>query len=182
METLMIIYMIVSIIFAVCALTYVTVDIIIEIIRKRASKNNDNKKEEKKEEPPIPTPVIVQNIDTQPEPEPVVEIVEQITSEEADKMMTNSMAIKKANFESGEGHGKQGIINIGLIGEHFAPYSVVTLDALKEKKLVARKICRLRVLAHGILDKPLTIKAEEYSVQAMKMIELTGGTVIVLKD
>ena len=41
---------------------------------------------------------------------------------------------------------------------------------------------RVKILADGILNKPLTIKAESYSVQAIKMIELTGGTVIILID
>jgi ribosomal protein L18E len=40
----------------------------------------------------------------------------------------------------------------------------------------------MKVLADGILNKPLTIKSESYSIQAIKMIELTGGTVIILRD
>ena len=50
------------------------------------------------------------------------------------------------------------------------------------KGLLTKKTGRIKVLAGGMLHKPLTIKAENYSVQAIKMIELTGGTVIILKD
>jgi ribosomal protein L15 len=53
------------------------------------------------------------------------------------------------------------------------------LDELKAKKLVPAKTRRLKILAHGILSKPLTVKANSYSVQAIKMIELTGGTVVI---
>jgi ribosomal protein L18E len=45
-----------------------------------------------------------------------------------------------------------------------------------------KKVKRIKILADGVLTKPLTIKAENYSVQAIKMIELTGGTVIILID
>jgi ribosomal protein L15 len=45
-----------------------------------------------------------------------------------------------------------------------------------------KKVGRMKVLADGELNKPLIVKAEDYSVQAIKMIELTGGTVIILKD
>ncbi len=174
MNPLIIIYMIVSIIFALFALSYVVVDIIIEVINK-------NREEEETTETPEPVVEKIEEV-PEPEPEPEPEIVEHITPEEADEMMTNSMAIKKALYESGAGHGKQGIINIGVIDENFEAGDVVTLAVLKEKKLVPKNVGRLKILAHGMLNKPLTIKSESYSVQTMKMVELTGGTVIILKD
>lgn len=171
MEALVTIYMIVSIIFSLSALTYVVVDVVVEVVSNLG-------REKVPEEPPAP--IIIEKIVEVPPPEP--EIVEHITPEEADEMMSNSMAIKKANYESPAGHGKQGIINIGLIDEHFEAGEVVTLAVLKEKGLIAKNVGRMKVLAHGSLNKPLIIKSEDYSVQAMKMIELTGGTVIILRD
>ena len=171
METLITIYMIVSIIFALSALTYVVVDVVLEVLQKLLDR-------EPKEEPVIVQQVII----PEPEPEPEPEIVEQITPEEADDLMTNGEAYKKANYESPAGHGKQGIINIGWIDQNFEAGDVVTMAALKEKKLIPKNVGRIKVLAHGVLSKPLTVKAEDYSVQAMKMIELTGGTVIILRD
>ena len=121
-----------------------------------------------------------------PEPEPVVEaepeIVECIDAEAADAMLSDKAAMLKANYEKGAGHGKQGIINIGVIDANFDADDVVTLAVLKQKGLVPKSMGRVKILADGILNKPLTIKAESYSVQAIKMIELTGGTVIILKD
>ena len=59
---------------------------------------------------------------------------------------------------------------------------MITLAVLKEKGLVSKKVGKMKVLADGILNKPLTVKSESYSIQAIKMIELTGGKVIILKD
>ena len=53
---------------------------------------------------------------------------------------------------------------------------------LKEKGLVTKKIGRLKVLADGELEKPLTIKAESFSGQAIQKIRLADGTVIILRD
>ena len=58
----------------------------------------------------------------------------------------------------------------------------MTLAVLKQKGLINKKAGRMKVLADGELTKPLAVKSESYSVQAIKMIELTGGTVIILKD
>ena len=97
-------------------------------------------------------------------------------------MLTDKEAMKATRFESPAGHGKEGIINIGDIDKAFEADEIITLARLKEKGMVSKKIGRLKVLADGILTKPLTIKSESYSVKAIKMIELTGGTVIILKD
>ena len=110
------------------------------------------------------------------------EIVEHIDAVEADAMISDSLAMKTANYEHGAGHGKQGIINIGVLNECFEAGDVITLAILKEKGYVSKSVGRLKVLADGVLEKPLTIKSESYSIQAIKMIELTGGTVIILRD
>ena len=90
--------------------------------------------------------------------------------------------MKTVIYEGGAGRGNQGIINIGIIDENFEADSIVTLDILKQKGLIQSGVGRLKILAGGTLNKPLTIKAESYSVQTIKMVELTGGTVVILKD
>ena len=79
------------------------------------------------------------------------------------------------------GTGKLGVINIGVISPAYEAGDVVTLASLQEKGLVDANIGRLKILASGTLDKPLTFKAEAYSFQAIKMITLTGGHAIHLK-
>jgi large subunit ribosomal protein L15 len=110
------------------------------------------------------------------------EIVGHIDAEEADTMISDDLAMQHTRHEEGAGQGKQDIINIGVIDRHFEAGETVTLQALKDKGLMPKKVGRMKVLADGELNKPLIVKAEDYSVQAIKMIELTGGTVIILKD
>ena len=171
MNIFIIIFMVIASIFAIGNLGYVTVDIVLEI------RNKDKPEEEKKEEPVVVAAPIV---DAAPEVMP--EFVEHIDAEEADAMISDSLAMKTANYESGAGHGQQGIINIGVLDDNFNAHDVITLAVLKEKGLISSKVGRMKVLADGMLNKPLTIKSESYSIQAIKMIELTGGTVIILKD
>lgn len=171
MNIFIIIFMVIASIFAIGTLGYVTVDIVLEI------RNKDKPEEEKKEEPVVVAAPIV---DAAPEVMP--EFVEHIDAEEADAMISDSLAMKTANYESGAGHGQQGIINIGVLDANFNANDVITLAVLKEKGLMSKKVGRMKVLADGMLNKPLIIKSESYSIQAIKMIELTGGTAIILKD
>lgn len=172
MNIFVIIFMIVATVFAIATLGYVAVDVVLEI------RNKEEPKEEKKEEPVVVAAPVVEEAP----PEVMPEIVEHIDAEEADAMISDSLAMKTANYESGAGHGQQGIINIGVLDENFNANDVITLAVLKEKGLMSEKVGRMKVLADGMLNKPLTIKSESYSIQAIKMIELTGGTVIILKD
>ena len=55
----------------------------------------------------------------------------------------------------------------------------MTLDAIKERvSRFNRKATYIKVLARGSLDKRLIVEADDFSVQAAKMILLTGGEVI----
>ena len=177
MTAVIIIFMVLATLIALSSIGYVTADVIIE------------KREQKKREEELPPPLVVvapieedeEEEEAEEEIELMPEFVEHIEAEEADSMISDSLAMKHAKYEQGAGHGLQGIINIGVIDQSFDANDVVTLEALKKKGLAPASVCRLKVLAGGALNKPLTIKAEHYSVQAIKMIELTGGTVIILK-
>ena len=74
----------------------------------------------------------------------------------------------------------KGEINIDTLSENFKARDVVTLEVLKEKKLVPQKVEFIKILARGVLDKPLTIVADDFSLNAVKMIMLTGGTVRIV--
>jgi len=176
LNIVIIIFLIVATVFALATLTYVVVDVILEKLRED--------KEEKAVPVVVPVPVVLPDPEPEPEPEPVImhEIVEHIDAEEADEMLSDELAMQEARYESGAGKGKEGIINIGAIDKAFEANAVITLAALKEKGMIPKKVHRMKVLADGILNKPFTVKSESYSVQAIKMIELTGGKVIILKD
>ena len=173
MSVFVIIFMIVATVFAIATLAYVVVDIILEL-RKKEEPQEVLIKEE-------PTVVVAPVVIEAPE-EVMPEIVEHIDAEEADEMISDSLAMKTVLYESPAGQGYQGIVNIGALDQAFEAHDVITLEVLKEKGLITKKAGRMKILADGILNKPLTIKSESYSIQAIKMIELTGGTVIILKD
>ena len=81
-----------------------------------------------------------------------------------------------AGKEGGRG-GARGHINIDTLAAHFEPYAHVTLDAMKAKKLVPARVARVKVLARGVLEKPLFVEAQDFSLDAVKMILLVGGRV-----
>lgn len=126
---------------------------------------------------PIPEPV------SEPEPEEIPEVVESVTVEEANELMTDEDALKheETDFNDTEVYTgrKKAEINIDTISRSFEAGDTVTLNSLKEKGLVPKQAGCVKVLARGTLDKPLTVIAQSYSVAAVKMIVLTGGTAIV---
>ena len=174
MSIAIVIFIIIAVSFALASLAFVAVDIVIEQLRR---KEIELEVRENVIVEPAPAPVVIAV-----QPEAMPDIVDQIKADEADALISDSLAMKQANYESGAGHGKQGIINIGLLSDKFSENDVITLGVLKTKGLVPKNVGRMKILADGVLSKPLTIKAESYSIQAIKMIELTGGTVIILKD
>ena len=52
------------------------------------------------------------------------------------------------------------------------------INLLKEKTLIPYDTGYLKVLARGVIDKPLTVYADDFSLQAVKMIALTGGEAV----
>ncbi len=110
-----------------------------------------------------------------------IEILEEVSAEVVDDLMSDKVAehFLEISVEEG-GTGKMGIINVGQISENYQPEDHVNLADLQDKGLVDDNIGRLKVLAAGKLDKPLYIKADAFSVQAIKMITLTGGHAIKL--
>ena len=75
---------------------------------------------------------------------------------------------------------KKAIINLDVISRSFEANDVVTVNTLKEKHLIAKNVYFVKVLARGVIDKPLVIKAQDFSIDAAKMIQLTGGKVVML--
>ncbi len=111
-----------------------------------------------------------------------IHIVSEVSVEDVDKMMSDYTAehILEESDKAG-GLGKLGIINVGALHNEFEDGDTVNLEVLKEKDMIADSIGRLKVLASGSLDKALTVEADAFSVQAIKMITLTGGHAVKLR-
>ena len=73
-------------------------------------------------------------------------------------------------------------INLDTICENFEDGDTVTLAALKSKNLISKKADRMKVLARGTMTKKLTVVADKFSIQAIKMIGLAGGLAQKYKD
>lgn len=166
-------YITLSVIFSFGAIVFTLVDIIWEH-KRRTTPPSPPPAQEEQEAPPVTAAAPV--VETMPP------VVEQIDAIMADSMISNTLAMQSAHYEHGAGHGYEAIINIGQIDRAFSAHATITLAALKEKGLLPRRAHRVKILADGLLTKPFTVKAEAFSVQAVKMVELTGGTVIVLQD
>ncbi len=76
------------------------------------------------------------------------------------------------------GKKERDIVNISVISDNFNDGEIVNLDTLEEKNLLNKKANHFKVLAGGTLNKALTVEANEFSIEAVKMILLTGGKAI----
>lgn len=70
-------------------------------------------------------------------------------------------------------------IALDTLCNYFTGSDCITLELLKEKKLI-KNANSIRILARGTLDKPLTIYADSFEEDAVKMIYLTNGTAVKL--
>jgi large subunit ribosomal protein L15 len=71
------------------------------------------------------------------------------------------------------------IVNLAAF-ESFDKDAVVTPEELRNRGLIRHK-GKVKVLAEGELDKPLTVKAHAFSASAQAKIEAAGGTVEIIE-
>ena len=111
--------------------------------------------------------------------------VESVTVDEVDDLMTDDDALAAVivvENDAEESTGPKEIINISDINDNFSDGETVNIDTLKEKNMIPENTERLKVLASGSLNKhDLRVEANSFSVQAIKMIQLMGGTVVKKK-
>ena len=106
-------------------------------------------------------------------------LVTSVNVEEADKLMSDEDAevMIEEDKSSKKHEGKKAIINIDELEANFSDGDKITLEVLQEKKLIAKDVGRVKLLARGQLDKKLDVHLQDYSLQAVKMILLIGGKV-----
>ena len=69
-------------------------------------------------------------------------------------------------------------INLDVIADKFRDGELVTIDALKKKRLISKKANYVKILARGTLSKPLIIEANDFSHAAEEMLSAIGGEAI----
>ncbi len=118
-----------------------------------------------------------------PPAEVMPEVVEAVTVEEADELISDEDALhcEETELEDTEVYRgrKKAEINMDVISRYFAAGETVTLNSLKQKGLLPRSVGHVKILARGRLDKPLIVIAQGFSASAVKMIVLTGGKAIL---
>lgn len=115
--------------------------------------------------------------------EPVVEEPEEpavvITAEEARATMSDEEALALIEVRSKKPvDGPMCTVNVGILSSTFEKGEEVTLYALQAKGLIPRKQNGYIVLAEGSINKPLTIIANDFSADAVKMIVAAGGKAV----
>ena len=147
------------------------------------------------EEPVVeePTPVVAEEPAVE-EVAPVVEapvvneehIVEEpvfVDAIHADELISDTEAEECVTVieSNNKPQGKMVTVNLDVICENFENGDEVNIATLKAKKLISASAGRVKILARGVMTKQLTVTADKYSIQAVKMIILAGGKANMLE-
>lgn len=103
--------------------------------------------------------------------------IKQVSVQEADAMISDEIASTMIEGRTGGAVGKKAIVNVDALSQNFNDGDTVTIECLKEKKLVPSSTKQVKLLARGILDKKLHVELQDYSIEAVKMVIALGGTV-----
>ncbi len=68
------------------------------------------------------------------------------------------------------------ILNLDTISESFGAGETVNINDFKKKGIIPKDAKYVKILARGVIDKPIHILANSFSLSAVKMIALTGGS------
>ena len=88
--------------------------------------------------------------------------------------------LPKRGFNNARFTVRYATINLSDINNYFKDGDTVTLELLKEKKIIKKELNGLKVLGNGTLDKKVTIKANRFSSGAITKVENAGGIVEVI--
>ncbi len=112
---------------------------------------------------------------------PDVEVALSVDRDHADSLITDSLAkdlVRKDDVRIYTEGNKKRIINVDTLSENFLSGECVDVNRLKEMSLVPYDTAYIKVLARGMIDKPLKVYANDFSLSAVKMIALTGGEAV----
>ena len=107
-----------------------------------------------------------------------------VDSAYADNLISNSLAKSLISDFYGEiitSGKKKYSVSTSVLSEHFDNNSVVDINAMKRRGVIPKDAKYVKITADGVIDKPLTVIADSFSLSAVKMIALTGGEVRKVK-
>ena len=109
--------------------------------------------------------------------EGTIRIVESVSATEVNDLISTEIAAAAITESDTHATGKKGIVNVDTLSRQYNAGDTVTVESLHEKKLIAPGVKQVKLLARGVLDKKLHVELQDYSIEAVKMILATGGTV-----
>jgi large subunit ribosomal protein L15 len=89
--------------------------------------------------------------------------------------------IPKRGFNNFHFRDEFEIVNLGVLNERFEDGAAVTVDVLKQQRLVRGATPLVKILALGALTKKFTIEAHAASAAAREQIEKAGGTLTLIE-
>lgn len=135
--------------------------------------------EETQPEEEIPAEAVEEMPAPVEEPVPEEPAAPAITVEEARVTMSDDEALALIEVRSSNRvDGPMCTVNVGILSATFANGDEVTLQALQAKGIVPRKQNGYIVLAQGTINKALTVVANDFSADAVKMIVAAGGKAV----
>ena len=87
--------------------------------------------------------------------------------------------IPKRGFNNARFRIEFATINLSDLNK-FNDGDVVTPELLKEKGIVKKQLCGIKVLGNGTLEKKVTVRAHRFSSSAVTKIENAGGQAEVI--
>lgn len=88
--------------------------------------------------------------------------------------------LPKRGFSNAKFKKEFATINLSDLNKYFKDGDEVTPEVLKEKGIIKKQLCGVKVLGNGELEKKLTIKANRFSSAAVTKIESAGGKAEVI--
>ncbi len=88
--------------------------------------------------------------------------------------------VPKRGFNNAKFRTEYATINLSDLNKFFKDGDVITPELLKEKGIIKKQLCGVKVLGNGELEKKLTVKANRFSSSAVTKIESAGGKAEVI--
>jgi large subunit ribosomal protein L15 len=88
--------------------------------------------------------------------------------------------LPKRGFKN-PGREEYEVVNLRDIASRFGRGEDVNAETLKAKNLIRRKNARIKILADGQVEFPLTVAAHAVSKKARELVEKAGGTVNIIE-
>ena len=111
--------------------------------------------------------------------EPPLETLLAVDEAHANNLISDFVAksLIADEYESVQTSGvRKYILNLDTISENFSAGESVDINDFKKKGLLPEDARSVKILARGVIDKPIHIRANAFSLAAVKMIALTGGS------